>query len=568
MRNHQGRIDDLRSVWGPAGPWDGPGVPLHAVFAHTAVRCPDKTAIVCEGKSWSYQETDDLVRRTTAALRGRGLRRGDRCAIAAQNSPELIVLFYALASAGCITVWVNPGYRGSELLFPLENTGARVLLVDGPGPVLEQVAEAKRVGELAELRRVIVRGEGERRDSGEAAADSWGCVGLEVEYWSAFISSGSAELTQPVEPRDDDYVMVIHTSGATGIPKGAPSTHGQVVEQGFHYARAMRNGPDDVFLGALPMFHSFGFICLLIQPFQLGATLVVMPQWDTGVALRLIAEERVTVHPAAPTNYLLEMAHPDFARSDLSSLRAGLISGYVPPREIFTQIEAGYPGMWLCNFWGSSETGPGLISPFDSPPEKRYLTVGRPVLGEEARIVDPETGHAVRVGEPGELQVRGPNVIREYWNDPEETHRHLEPDGWFHTGDLARADEDGFFTIVGRLKDQINRGGLKITPHDLEVEIEKYPGVSQVCVIGIPNPVLGESICACVIPQAGAHVDLLELRAFLSQRVARNHLPDELCLLDEFPKLSGGVKIDKYGPRGLRAIVLARQDRQVFRKPR
>jgi len=172
------------------------------------------------------------------------------------------------------------------------------------------------------------------------------------------------------------------------------------------------------------------------------------------------------------------------------------------------------------------------------------------------------------VGEPGELQVRGPNVIREYWNDPEETHRHLEPDGWFHTGDLARADEDGFFTIVGRLKDQINRGGLKITPHDLEVEIEKYPGVSQVCVIGIPNPVLGESICACVIPQAGAHVDLLELRAFLSQRVARNHLPDELCLLDEFPKLSGGVKIDKYGPRGLRAIVLARQDRQVFRKPR
>lgn len=544
------------SEWGPIGPWDGPGVVLRQVFSEGAARFPDKPAVICDGRRWSYAEMDRLVRKATAALKERGFQPGDRCAIATQNSVELIVLFYALASAGCIAVWINPSYRGREVLFPLANTGARALLVDDAGSVYQEVAEAKCSGQLPQLERVLLR----------RGVGSENTPGLKVEEWSVFLESADQEMAWVVEADENDYVMIIHTSGATAVPKGAPSTHRQVIEESFHYARAMRNGPEDVFLGALPMFHSFGFICLLIQPFQLGATLVVMPQWDTGTALRLIAEEGITVHPAAPTNYLLEMAHSDFSASDLTSLRAGLISGYVPPASIFASIEANYPGMWLCNFWGSSETGPGLISPFAAPREKRYLTVGRPVMGEEARVVNVENGEVAPAGESGELQVRGPNVIREYWNDPDETRRHIEADGWFHTGDLATKDSEGYFTIVGRLKDQINRGGLKITPHDLEVEIERYSGVDQVCVIGVPNPVLGESVCACVIPEPGSSVDLFALRDFLSTRVARNHLPDELCILQEFPKLSGGVKIDKYGTQGLRAVVLAHEDRQVFRK--
>lgn len=557
--NTQSHDYDAESrLWGPAGPWDGPAIPLRDVFKTWARRHPHKLAVVCGDSRLTYADMDGRIQEATASLQFLGVQPGDRLAISAQNSVELVVFYYALATAGCIAVWVNPSYRGQELLFPLTNTGARMLLVDDVGPVFDLVAGAKNRGELPGLEHVITRAS----ISGQMVQDSQ-CT---IRTWESFMQAGTSRLPEAVVVADDDYAMIIHTSGATGVPKGAPSTHWQVTNEPYHYSRALRTSSEDVFLGALPMFHSYGFICLLNQPFQLGATLVVMPEWNTGEALRLIEQERVTVHPMAPTHYILEMGHPDFEHRDLSSLRTGLISGYVPPRELFGEIEQKYPGMVLSNFWGSSETGPGLLSPYDSPREKRYFTVGRPVLGEEVRVAAPDSGEALSVGVPGELQVRGPNVIEEYWNDPEETCRQFEPGGWFKTGDLATIDEDGYVSIVGRIKDQINRGGLKITPSDLEQEIQAYPGVDQVCVIGLPNPVLGESICACVVPKSGCNVDLGELRDFLAPRVARNHLPDELCILDEFPRLSGGVKIDKYGKQGLRVIVLASTDRQMYRK--
>ncbi|NLT35718.1 MAG: acyl--CoA ligase [Gaiellales bacterium] len=553
-----GADEEALRLWAPQGPWDGPAIPLRDVFGTWARRTPGKLALICGDRRLTYADMEGLVAQATAALQASGFKPGDRLAISAQNSVELVVFYYALTSAGCIAVWVNPSYRGQELLFPLANTGARALLVDDAGPVLDQVAEAKSSGGLPELECIYTRTEAEE-ESGAGSP-------LRVQTWESFIRAGDPTAARPVEAADDDYAMIIHTSGATGVPKGAPSTHWQCTNEGFHYARALRTGPEDVFLGALPMFHSFGFICLLNQPFQLGATLVVMPEWNTGEGLRLIEEEKITVHPMAPTHYLLEMKHADFGQRDLTSMRTGLISGYVPPRDLFDEIEQKYPGMVYSNFWGSSETGPGLFSPYDALREKRYFTVGRAVVGEEVRVADAESGEELPLGTPGELQVRGPNVIREYWNNPEETQRHFHAGGWFKTGDMATLDEDGYVTIVGRIKDQINRGGLKITPSDLEQEIQGFPGVEQVCVIGVPNPVLGESICVCVVPTAGCQLDLDQLRAFLATRVARNHLPDELCLMDEFPRLSGGVKIDKYGKQGLRALVLAREDRQVYRK--
>ena len=559
--NGRSSSDDAECrLWGPVGPWDGPAIPLRDVFKTWARLHPNKLALVCGDNRLTYADMDGRIRQATASLQTLGVQPGDRLAISAQNSVELVVFYYALAAAGCIAVWVNPSYRGQELIFRLSNTGARMLLVDDAGTVLDQVAEAKIRRELPNLEHILTR----------VAAPGRAVPGSQfaVRTWESFMQAGASRSPKTVEVADDDYAMIIHTSGATGVPKGAPSTHWQVTNEAYHYARALRTSSEDVFLGALPMFHSFGFICLLNQPFQLGATLVIMPEWNTGEALRLIEQEGITVHPMAPTHYILEMGHPDFERSNLSSLRTGLISGYVPPRELLESIEQRYPGMVFSNFWGSSETGPGLFSPYDAPREKRYFTVGRPVIGEEVRVADPDSGEDLPVGMPGELQVRGPNVIREYWNDSEETYRHFASGAWFKTGDLATLDADGYVTIVGRIKDQINRGGLKITPRDLEQEIQAYSGVDQVCVIGLPNPVLGESICVCIVPKPGGQIDLGALREFLAPRVARNHLPDELCILEEFPRLSGGVKIDKYGKKGLRAIVLASADRQVYRKKR
>jgi len=290
-----------------------------------------------------------------------------------------------------------------------------------------------------------------------------------------------------------------------------------------------------------------------------------MDEWDVAKAFELIETEKVTVHPAAPTHYLMEMRHPDFNRCNLSSLKKGLISGYVPPSELFEAIERNYPQMWFCNFWGSSETGPGLISPYDAPRAKRYGTVGKPADGEEVQVVNQETGLQAKCGEPGELMARGFNVIKEYWNNPDETKRHLEKDGWFHTGDLAVIDEEGYVTIIGRLKDQINRGGFKIIPKDVEEEIAKHPLVEEVVLVGTPNSFLGENICACVITKENCFIDIEELREFLKDKMAKNKLPDELCLMQSFPKLSGGVKINKFGSGGLLEQVLKDDNRQSLR---
>jgi fatty-acyl-CoA synthase len=247
----------------------------------------------------------------------------------------------------------------------------------------------------------------------------------------------------------------------------------------------------------------------------------------------------------------MEMKHPDFAARDLSSLRTGLISGYVPPNELFDEIEQKFPGMWFCNFWGSSETGPSLISPHDAPRSKRYFTVGKCVPCNEAGIADPATGELLPDGAPGEIVIRGETVINGYWRNDGENALQFDADGYLHTGDLGVRDAQGYITIVGRLKDQINRGGFKIVPSDVERSIAKHPSVDQVCVVGTPNPVLGESVCACIISHDGEPVDVFELREFLSDKLARNKLPDEVCMMSSFPRLSGGVKIKKIGEGGM-----------------
>jgi fatty-acyl-CoA synthase len=261
----------------------------------------------------------------------------------------------------------------------------------------------------------------------------------------------------------------------------------------------------------------------------------------------------------------MEMNHPHFKKYDLSSLRKGLISGYIPPPQLMEKIEEEYK-FWFCNFWGSSETGPGTLSYPDSPREKRLYTVGRPHEEEMIKVVDPETGLEVSRGAIGELVVKGWNVIKEYWNNPEETNRHFDQEGWLHIGDLASMDKDGYITIVGRLKDQINRGGLKIIPHDVEEELQKHPKISEAVVVGTPNPVLGESVCACVIPKEGANITLEEIREFLSERISKNKLPDELCLMKAFPRLSGGVKLNKYGEGGILELALKDPNRVRWKK--
>ena len=509
--------------------------------------CPKKVALVYNKERMTYGELNKRVDDFASGLASLGVEKGDRFVIDLPNSPELVISFYALAKLGAITTWCNPVYRQKEVGFILRNSGAKGIIIQKESDGFDFVEMVEEARKDSELEHVITVGGGSPTTFDEVMA------------------SGKGNPPMPLIDPKNDFIKIIYTSGATGIPKGAPYTHYQAIRSGFVYAQALDTSADDIFLAALPLYHSYAFNCLLMQCPSIQATMVLMDRWSAEEALKLIEEERVTVHPAAPTHYIMEMNHPNFKKNDLTSLRAGLISGYIPPPGLMEKIEQEYK-FWFCNFWGASESGPGTLSFPDSLREKRLYTVGRPHKGESIKVVHPETGMEVPRGTVGELTLKGWNVIRGYWNNPEETAKHFDQDGWFHIGDLALMDEEGYITIVGRLKDQINRGGLKIIPNDVEEELRRHPKISEAVVVGTPNPVLGESICACVIPKEGETVTLKEIRDFLAERVSKNKLPDELCLMKEFPKLSGGVKLNKYGAGGILELALKDSDREIWKK--
>jgi fatty-acyl-CoA synthase len=522
-------------------------LPAGKALERSVSLCPEKTALVYKGERISYEELNRRVNAFAAGVASLGFRKGDRFVIDLPNSPELVISFYAFARLGVITTWCNPVYRQKELSFILKNSGAKGIVIRAEFDGFNYVEMVEEAGKDSDLQHVITVGEGGSTTFGEV------------------MTQGKGDPPVPsIDPRTD-FLKIIYTSGATGIPKGAPYTHYQAIRSGFVYAQALDTSRDDVFLAALPLFHSYAFNCVLIQCPLIQATMVLMERWNAEEALSLIQEEKITVYPVAPTHYIMQMNHPQFKKYNLSSLRAGLISGYVPPAGLMERIEQEYK-FWFCNFWGASETGPGTISFPDSPREKRFYTVGRPHEGELVRVVHPETGRELPPGKVGELAVKGWNVIAGYWNNPEETAKHVDAEGWFHIGDLASLDEDGYVTIVGRLKDQINRGGLKIIPNDVEEELRKHPKVSEAIVIGTPNPVLGESICACLIAKEGKAISLGEVREFLATRVSKNKLPDELCLMKEFPRLSGGVKLNKYGAGGVLELALRDPNRETWKR--
>jgi fatty-acyl-CoA synthase len=247
-------------------------------------------------------------------------------------------------------------------------------------------------------------------------------------------------------------------------------------------------------------------------------------------------------------------------------LRAGLIAGQIAPEGLITRVEKEMD-VYLTSFWGASEVGPGLgtMCPYPSPLDIREKYIGLPIADTRIRVVDPLTREELPDGEIGELTLSGWHVMKGYWKSPEETRNQII-DGWLFMGDLASREKNGYLKIYGRTKDLINRGGYKIYPYELESLISDHPKVAQVCVVATPNPVLGESICACVIPHAKEKVSLKEIHDFLKDRIAPHKLPDELCIMDDFPRLSGGMKLKKFGKGGLTELAEKDESRERIRK--
>jgi fatty-acyl-CoA synthase len=522
------------------------------VLERAAALMPEKVALVDGDRRKTYKELDESATSLAAKLSELGFSKGDRVSVYMKNSLELVIAFYGLQKLGVIVAWVNPAYRRTEAEFILRNSESRAVFIfrEWEGhDYLASILEMKNT--LPELRTIVVVGNGE---------------GEGVQSFNELIKGKPAGDFSPA-PIDiaRDLSMLIYTSGTTGKPKGAMIAHTQAVNAGWQYSLGVQAREEDIFLGLLPMAHSYGCGAVLIQPFLLLSSLVLMDKFEPRKAFELIEKERVTLQPAAPAHYILELNHPDRSRYDLSSLRAGLIAGQIAPDGLITRAEQEM-GVYLTSFWGASEVGPGvgIMNPYPCPLEIREKYVGLPVQGTRIRVVDPESRRELPDGEIGELTLSGWHVMKGYWKNPEETAKQVV-DGWLFMGDLVSREKGGYFRIYGRNKDLINRGGFKIYPHELESLILDHPKVDQACVVATPNPVLGESICACIILKHGETLILSDLRAFLKDKLAPHKLPDEMCIMEDFPRLSGGVKINKFGKSGLAEHARLSEKRQRHR---
>lgn len=524
---------------------------LGQILVEGAKSVPEKTALVFENQKKTYYELNEMAETMAAGLSEHGFKKGERVAIYMKSSLEFIIAFYALQKIGVIVAWVNPLYRKSEAEFILKDSGARGVFIFrewGGFDYLDAITSMKT--NLPDLDSVILVGDG---------------GGKGVFGFSEILEQGrNKTLTPPVIDTRKDLAMLIYTSGTTGNPKGAMLTHYQSVRGGWGYSLGVQATSDDIFIGVLPMSHSYGCGSILIEAFLLRSTLVLMEKFEVEKAFELIEKEKITLQLAAPAHYILELNHKNRKNYDLSSLRAGLIAGQPAPEGLITRVEKEM-GVYLTSFWGASEVGPGLgiMCPYPSPLDIREKYIGLPIADTKVRVMDPVTREELPDGQIGELTLSGWHVLKGYWNNPEGTNKQII-DGWLYMGDLVSREEDGYLKIYGRTKDLINRGGYKIYPYELESLIIDHPKVSEVCVVATPNPVLGESICACVIPMEGETVSLNEIREFIGERIAPHKRPDELSVMEDFPRLSGGVKLNKFGKGGVTELAEKDKNREVY----
>jgi fatty-acyl-CoA synthase len=513
------------------------GETIGASLERTASEHPDREALVVrhQGTRLTYSELNDQVDRLARALLAAGIEKGDRLGIWAPNCAEWVLVQFASAKAGAILVNVNPAYRTSELEYALDQSGCRMLVAarEFKGSDYVAMVEEVRPG-LEQLERV---------------------VHLETPAWDELLAQAEHATSEDLERRQreldfDDPINIQYTSGTTGFPKGATLSHHNILNNGFFVAELCRYTEEDRVCIPVPFYHCFGMVMGNLGCVTHGATMVVpAPAFEPQAVLETVQEERCTSLYGVPTMFIAELAHPQFADYDLTSLRTGIMAGSPCPVETMKRVvsEMHMEDVTIC--YGMTETSPvSTQTGADDSLEKRVGTTGRVHPHVEVKIVDPATGLTVERGEPGELLTRGYSVMRGYWQEPERTAEAIDAARWMHTGDLATMDEDGYVNIVGRSKEMVIRGGENIYPREVEEFLMGHPDVEEVAVFGVPDERYGEALMACVRLRADASPDEDTLREFCRGRIAHFKVPRYVRFVDEFPMTVTG-KVQKFKMR-------------------
>ncbi|QVQ53349.1 AMP-binding protein [Spiractinospora alimapuensis] len=502
-------------------------------LVRTTARFPDREALVDRpsGRRWTYTQLLNDVDRVARGLLARGVAVGDRVGIWAPNVPEWVLTQYATARIGAVLVTVNPSYQRNELAFALTQAGVSVLVAARGHRGSDYHAMIDEVRPRCPALREVVFVQDESWEALLADADGFDAVRLEER---------AAELSF------DDPINIQYTSGTTGFPKGATLSHHNILNNGFFVGETLGYTEDDRVCLPVPFYHCFGMVMGNLGATSHGACVVIPgPAFDAADTLRAVTEERVTSLYGVPTMFIAELNLPDFADRDLSSLRTGIMAGSPCPVEVMKRVVSDMNMAEVAICYGMTETSPvSTQTRRDDDLERRTETVGRVMPHLEVSVVDPATGRVLPRGEPGELCTRGYSVMLGYWDQPEATAAVIDAARWMHTGDLAVMRPDGYLSVVGRIKDMIIRGGENVYPREIEEFLYRHPKISDVQVIGVPDPKYGEEIMACVIPTDLSEPPTLDdITVFCRGELAHFKVPRHLRVMTEFPMtVSGKVR--------------------------
>jgi len=508
-----------------------------SMFRASAARNPDGDFIRYFGGRITGRELDELSDAFAAALADLGVRAGDRVALYLQNVPQFVIGMLATWKAGGIAVPVNPMNRARELAAVLNDSGAKVL-VCLEGLYRDVVAGADHRAVVVTTSELDYRVRDDQRIF--AGIERLDCEG--AHDMAALIERHRGQAPSAVDFGPDDTALLTYTSGTTGPPKGAMNTHGNVVFNSQAYRQWCRLGPDDVVLGIAPLFHITGLIAHVALSLLLGAPLVLAYRFEPSVMMETIRDERPTFTIGSITVFIALMNAPNGDRDALASLTKTWSGGAPIPPSTVKAFQAQF-GQYIHNAYGLTETtSPSHLVPFDAvaPVDdiSGALSVGVPVYNTMVRIVGDD-GQDLPPGEVGEIVTSGPMVVPGYWNKPEET-AHALPGGALHTGDVGYMDAAGWFYIVDRKKDQINAGGYKVWPREVEDVLYQHEAVREAAVVGVPDAYRGETVKAYVSLRPGQTATAEELIAFCRQQMAAYKYPRQVEFLDELPKTVSG----------------------------
>jgi fatty-acyl-CoA synthase len=543
------------------------GLTIGQVLKETARRYPQRDAIVfCNPPMrLTWAEFDAAVDRVSRALLALGFEPGDHFGVWATNVPEWILLQFATARIGVVLVNINPAYRTGELKYALGQSDVRGLalvdafrssdyfaMINEACPGLAASAPGKLRSEACPKLQWVISLRGES----PPGALSWSQLLASADGVPQDRLDKIAATLHPHEP-----INIQYTSGTTGCPKGAMLSHRNILLNGFYAGECQKLDQTDRICLPVPLYHCFGCVLGTLCAVVHGSAMVFPAEcFEPGATLTAIEQERCTAIYGVPTMFIAMLEHEEYSTKNLSSLRTGIMAGAPCPIELMKRVTQEMGAREITIGYGQTEASPLITQTrTDDPIELRVGTVGRPIPGFEAKVVDVETGEDLGDGQKGEFCGRGHGVMIGYYNMPDKTAEAIDSDGWLHTGDLGLRQPNGYYRITGRLRDMIIRGGENVYPREIEERLYEHPAVMEVQVVGVPDRRLGEELLAWVKLKGGHHATEDELRDFCRQSLAHFKAPRYWKFVDSFPTTVTG-KIQKYKIREQAIEELSLQD--------